>query len=191
MRSHGRHRNRRGLSLAIGTGAVAVAAWTGCGSDELPPTTVAIADSADQIIFGLRHHLTFEGLRRAKLEADTAYYYEASQTIELRTLTVTFYSYVGAETSTLTAREGTYYWRTGYMQARGNVVAVTPDGRRLTTSVLEYNRNTNQIVGPETFLFINAEQRIEGDAFTSDPDFRNVVTTRPRGAVGQVEIERQ
>jgi hypothetical protein len=70
------------------------------------------------------------------------------------------------------------------------VVAVSPDGRRLETSVLRYDRNADRIVGPDHFVWTTPEQRVEGDAFTSDPDLRNVQTTRARGAVGRVQIEK-
>ena len=77
------------------------------------------------------------------------------------------------------------------MDARGNVVAVTPDGRRLTTTVLRYKRDTQQIEGPAAFVFDSKERHLEGESFTSDPDFRNVVTAKPkRGTVGRVELDR-
>ena len=179
----------RWSALVLGMGVTGLMA---CGSSmEQPPTTVGIADSADQIAFGVTHYLTVEGLRRARLEADTAYFYEGPQTADMIGVRVTFYSLQGEETSTLTSNEGTYYWRTGNMEARGNVIGVTPDGRRLETSVLEYTSNDNRINGSEPFVFTAPNRRIEGESFTSDPDFRDLVATQPRGTVGRVEVERQ
>lgn len=172
-------------------GVMALPVLTACGGLDSPPTTVALADSADQLIYGLQHFMTVDGVRRVRLEADSAYYYEVPQDIELRGVQVTFYDAMGAQTSTLTSREGTYNWRTGDMEAREDVVALTPDGRRLTTTILRYNRNTDEISGPEPYVYVSGSRRMEGEAFTSDPDFRNVVTTRPRGAVGRVQIEGQ
>jgi LPS export ABC transporter protein LptC len=173
-------------------GGHALLAWlaVACSGSEPPPTTVTAADSADQIGYGVTHYLTVDGLRRMRLVADSVYAYFGPQRHRLFGLRVTFYSPDGKETSTLTARDGTYDWRTGDMEARGDVVAVSPDGRRLTTSVLRYERSTDQINGPEPFVWTTPEQRVEGDAFTSDPDLRNVQTTRARGAVGRVQIER-
>jgi LPS export ABC transporter protein LptC len=168
-------------------GVLLLAAALACGPDDLPPTTVA-ADSADMVYFGVRHHVTDEGVRRATIEADSAYFFDGPQLIEMLSPTVTFYSPEGVETSTLTAREGTYRWRSGNMEARGNVVAVTPDGRRLETSLLEYQRSSNEIVGTAPFVFTTPEQRIEGNGFRADPDFQNVVASQPRGNVGRVEI---
>lgn len=164
-----------GLLLVLG-GAALVA----CGGMDTPPTMTAVHDSADQVLFGLKHNLTTNGVLRAHLEADTAYFYQASQRADLRGVKVIFYSPQGVETSTLTSDSGTYDWRTGNMEARGNVVAVTPDKRRLTTSVLRYDRRTDQISGPNTFVFDAPDRHLEGESFTSDPEFKNVVTTKPR-----------
>lgn len=165
-----------------------VAAALGCQESGAPLTNAGSADSADQIFFGLKHNLTLDGVLRAELEADTAFFYQVTQRADLRGVHVRFFSPAGERTSDLTAREGTYEWRTGNMEARGNVVAVTPDGRRLTTTVLRYDRATNQISGPAAFVFDGPDRHLEGDGFTSDPDFRNVATTRPRrGRVGGTE----
>ena len=162
-----------------------------CSGAERPTTMASAADSADQVVFGLNHQLTVEGVLRTRLQAETAYFYQSSQVAQLRRVKVTFYSAEGQETSTLTGEAGTYQWRTGDMEARGHVVAVTPDGRRLTTSILKYRRSDQSIVGPEAFVFDAADRHLEGEGFTSDPDFKNVVTKKPRrGTVGRVQLGR-
>ncbi len=175
------------LATALG---LAVAVTASCTGPEPPPTALTQADSADQVVFGLKHQLTMEGVLRARVEADTAYFYQMSQKVFMRHIRVTFYSAQGVETSTLTANGGIYEWRTQNMEASGNVVAVTPDRRRLTTSALTYERATQQIIGPAAFIFDSPDRHLEGDGFTSDPDFKNVVTQRPRrGTLGKVQIE--
>lgn len=180
--------DRAALPLAL-AGALAGAS-AGCSSLDQPPTTATAADSADQIAYGVVHNLTVDGVRRMRLEADSVYAYLGAQRHRLFGIRVTFYSPEGRETSTLTARAGRYDWRTGDMEAEGDVVTVSPDNRRLTTSVLRYERATDQIVGPEPFVWTTPEQRVEGDGFVSDPEIRNVQTTRARGALGRVRIER-
>jgi LPS export ABC transporter protein LptC len=172
--------------LALGLAAAALSA---CSSLDSPPTTATAADSADQIGYGVLHYMTSDGVRRLKLEADSAYMYERSQRHRLFGIRVTFYGPQGAETSTLTAREGQYDWRTGDMESQGDVVVVSPDRRRLETSVLKYERVSDRIIGPAAFVWITPEQRVEGDAFTSDPELRNVQTTRARGDIGRVRID--
>jgi LPS export ABC transporter protein LptC len=179
----------RGSAVAAGV-AVFAAVSLACEGTNAPPVTAFASDTADQVIFGLTHVLTEDGVLRARLEADSGYHYEATQTWELFEIEVTFYSAVGEETSTLTADEGTYEWRTGNMQARGHVVGVTPDGRRLTTSVLNYEKVANQLVGPAAFVFDAPDQHLEGSSFTADPDFRDVRATNVRGTPGQVDVNR-
>ncbi|HEX9582586.1 MAG TPA: LPS export ABC transporter periplasmic protein LptC [Gemmatimonadales bacterium] len=165
---------------------VALAAFTlACPDGDAPPTTGVAADTADQIFFGLTHNLTLDGVLRARVEADTAHFFQGSQRAEMQSVRVVFFSPQGQQTSRLTSEAGTYDWRTGNMQARGNVVAVTPDGRRLRTAVLEYDRTKDRLSGPATFVFDAPDRHLEGESFEADPDFRNVVTTRPRrGRVG-------
>ncbi len=176
-------------ATTAGWGMLVLAALA-CDAGE-PPITVAAPDTADQVLFGMGHTVTVEGVRRARVEADTAYFYQNSQVAELVGVTVEFFSDEGAVTSTVTSLEGTYLWRTGNMEARGDVVAVTPDDRRLTTSILRYDQAADRLSGPEQFVFDAPEQHLEGDGFTADPDFRNVFTDRPRrGRVGEVDLER-
>ena len=86
------------------------------------------ADSADQVLEGFSHYVTNEGILRSKVEADTAFFYEATQITELHKVKVVFFDVKGAESSTLTAQRGTYRWQDGSMEAKGNVVVVSPDG---------------------------------------------------------------
>jgi LPS export ABC transporter protein LptC len=174
-----------GLALACVLGG----ALPACSSLDQPPVTATAADSADQIGYGVFHYMTSDGVRRLKLEADSAYMYERTQRHRLFGIRVTFYAPDGRETSTLTAIAGHYDWRTGNMEAQGDVVVVSPDSRRLETTLLQYERSADRIVGPQPFVWITPEQRVEGDAFTSDPELRNVQTTRARGDIGRVRIE--
>ncbi len=167
-----------------GAGACAFAAVAiGCGGVQGPPTTIVDADSADQIVFGLDHIVTTSGVRRVRVEADTAFYYASTQTFELRQMKVIFYTPVGTESSTLTAREGTYHTNNGNMEARIDVVGLTPDGRRLTTSKLTYHRLSDQLRSTDPFVFDSVDEHLEGDGFTSDPNFMDVQATSIRGGV--------
>jgi hypothetical protein len=69
-------------------------------------------------------------------------------------------------------------------------VTISPDGRRLETSILQYDRATDQIVGPAAFRWRTPDQDVEGEGFTTDPELRNVQTTRARGALGRVPVDR-
>ncbi len=173
------HRNRLGPVVSIAYAAVALA----CSGVEGPPTTVVGVDSADRVAFGVGHNVTTNGMLRVRIEADTTYFYDASQTAELRQLTVIFFSAQGAETSRITADWGSYELQTGNMIARTNVVGITPDGRRLTTSELTYDRLSNELQGNKDFVFDSPDEHLEGSEFTADPDFRNIRAMDIRGGV--------
>jgi len=162
------------VSAAVGAGA--------CGESGVRPTgTMQAADTADQVLENVTHFITDDGVRRSLVKADTAYFYDATQIAELAHISVTFYDANGNETSTLTANHGTYRWQTGSMEARGNVVVVSPKGERLETSVLRYDEPTHTISTDQRFTYTTPKEHLEGNGFRSDPDFQNVVTDQPRG----------
>jgi LPS export ABC transporter protein LptC len=149
-----------------------------------PTATVQAPDSADQVLEGFSHYVTNDGVLRSRVEADTAFFYEPTQITELHKVKIVFFDVKGAESSTLTAHRGTYRWQDGSMQAAGNVVVVAPDGRRLASDALRYENATNLIITDRHFTFDRGNEHLEGNSFRSDPDFRNVVTDRPRGVSG-------
>ncbi|HXG97549.1 MAG TPA: hypothetical protein VNJ06_10630, partial [Gemmatimonadales bacterium] len=69
--------------------------------------TQVVLDSADQVLLGMSHYVTELGVLRARVRADTAYFFSNTQRVELRNVHVTFYDVAGNPTSTLTSREGT------------------------------------------------------------------------------------
>lgn len=184
-------------SEAAGLGRVLVAgAWlavAACGGERPDPVAQVqqLADSADQVMIGLTAPLTEQGVRQAYLEADTAYVYETRGFTELRNVRITFYTTNGVQTSVLTSREGTYHMRTGAMEARGDVVVVRTDGARLTTSVLRFDQSKNEVSTDQPFVYDGADRHIEGEGFTSDPSFSNIVTRRPRGTAGRFTLPGQ
>lgn len=156
---------------------------TACAEETVrPPVTGAAADSADQVLEGMEHFITNDGVRRTRVIADTAYLYEATQLARLKKVKVTFYSATGEETSTIVGDSGIYQTRDGSMSAWGHVVATTPDNRVLKSEELKYDSRKQEISSSKAFVYERPGQsRMTGDAFTSDPDFKNIVATRPRG----------
>ena len=123
----------RAWLITVISGSAAFSAIACEDSGVKPTTTVQAPDSADQVLEGFSHYVTSEGIRRSRVQADTAYFYEATQVTNLVNVKATFYDLKGAESSTLTAKTGLYRWQDGSMEATGNVLVVSPDGRRLTT----------------------------------------------------------
>lgn len=157
-------------------GLLAIASVGACSSKKQPPvaTQSPLADSADQVMYGARFNLTDQGLARAHLEADTAYFFEDNTRIELEPVHTTFYAASGAKDAVLTSQRGTYNSRTSNMVARNNVVVVSEDGRRLTTSELIYNQQRNEISSDSAFIMTEPNRRLEGIGFRSDPNMKNI-----------------
>ena len=166
-------------------------AGAACEGGIKPTATISAPDSADQVLITMSHEVTDSGVRRAKVRADTAYFYSPSQTAELRRVHITFYDPVGVETSTLTAHEGTYHWRTGDMEGRGDVVVVRTDGATLRTDVLRYNQAKSQVSSDRPFVFDEPNRHIEGEGFTSDPAFKVVTAIKPKGTGGHFTLPNQ
>ena len=150
---------------------------TACGGDGTAPpqaTGSPMADSADQMMFGISTLLTDRGVLNAELEADTAFFFDENTRIELRGVKLTFYTRTGVRNSVLTSREGTYNTRQSRMEARGNVVVVSEDGKRLTSEQLRYDQLRNEISSDSAFVLTEPGRRLEGIGFTSDPNMNNV-----------------
>ena len=176
------------FSLTLLLDAVVVWLALSCGSDGRPTITQTAADTADQILINMTHLVTIEGVQRAKVTADTAYFYSPTQSAELRKVRITFFDAQGTVTTNLTCREGTYRWQSGDMEGRGNVLAVTTDGRRLRTEVLRYSQTRNEVSSDRNFVFDGPNRHIEGKGFTSDPEFRNVTAKQPTGTGGEFTL---
>ena len=166
-------------------------AGAACEGGIKPTATISAPDSADQVLITMSHEVTDSGVRRANVRADTAYFYSPSQTAELRHVHITFYDPAGVETSTLTAREGTYHWRTGDMEGRGDVVVVRTDGATLRTDVLRYSQAKSQVSSDKPFVFDEPNRHIEGEGFTSDPAFKVVTAIKPKGTGGRFTLPNQ
>ena len=162
-----------------------------CETGIKPTATIAAPDSADQVLLGMSHYVTNAGIQRAHVRADTAYLYSPAQTSELRNVHITFYDPRGAETSTLTSREGTYHWRGGDMEARGNVVVVRTDGATLRTEVIRYSQARNQVSSDKPFVFDEPTRHIKGQGFTADPAFKIVTANRVTGEGGKFTLPNQ
>jgi len=154
-----------------------------------PPTRASIADSADQVLYGVRTLLTDRGVLRAELLSDTAYVFDENTRFELRGVHTTFYRTTGAKDAVLTSKEGTYRTNANNMQARKDVVVISEDGRQLTTAELRFDQMGNEIAGDSAFVLTEPGRRLEGIGFRSDPDMNNVRVLRAaQGTVGEVAV---
>ncbi|HET7111140.1 MAG TPA: LPS export ABC transporter periplasmic protein LptC [Gemmatimonadales bacterium] len=176
----------RGVALLLA--ALLVAA---CSGDSTTPTgAFAEADSADMRMLGFDYNVSRNGIRRSRLEADTAYFYDAHQTSVLRHVRATFFNDAGASRATLTADRMNYNLRDGSMRAEGNVVLVGPAGERLTTSVLVFDVNRNTLSSDKHFVLQRPGERLEGSGFDADADFSRFQGGRLVGVTADTSLSR-
>ncbi|HET7613776.1 MAG TPA: LPS export ABC transporter periplasmic protein LptC, partial [Gemmatimonadaceae bacterium] len=102
------------------------------------------------------------------------YFFDDNTRIESDNPHITFFTATGAKDAVLTARHGTSNTRSNNMIARGNVVVVSEDGRRLTTEELIYNQFKNEISSDSAFVLTEPDRRLEGIGFRSDPNMKNI-----------------
>jgi LPS export ABC transporter protein LptC len=174
------------LRFAVMTLPLVAAVACSDGTAPPPISRSPLADSADQLMFGIETLLTDRGVLNARLEADTAFFFDENTRIELRGVHLTFFTRTGERNSVLTSREGTYNMRQAKMEARGNVVVVSEDGKRLTSEQLRYDQTRDEISSDSAFVLTEPDRRIEGIGFTSDPNMNNVRVHRLIEGAGAV-----
>ena len=154
---------------------------------QAPPVAknAAIPDSADQLMFGVWFLLTDAGVKRAEVRGDTAYLYDESTRSDLRKVRTEFFKLTGEKDATLTSLTGTYSSRLGTMEARGQVVVITTDGRKLETPQLRYDPSRNEISSDSSFVLTQTDRRLEGIGFISDPNLNSIKVLRNMKAFGQ------
>lgn len=153
-----------------------------CTDSGVRPTTVTLtADSADQVLFKMSTRITESGVLRSFVDADTAYLYQRSQSMDLRHFTVRLFDEQGNHKSTLTANTGIYLTTTRRLDARGNVVVLSTDGKKLQTEHLIYDPAANQIKSDTTFVYDGPDGHLTAKGFLSDVGFNSVTTKQPHG----------
>lgn len=167
-----------------------VVAGAACRNEEPAPTAGPdlLAMNADQVVIGMQHLQTRDGLRRAFLEADTAWFLRDSSLVRLRPVEVTFFDGAGGEVSDLTARDGVYDMRTGDMEAAGAVVVRSRrEFQRLETERLRYDAGADLLRTDTAFVLYRESSTLRGEALVSDPGLDSTRVTRPSAVVENPE----
>ena len=157
----------------------------GC-SEEVPVPT---ADGglqgmdADNIIFGMASYLTTDGVREARIEADTAYNYVDERKAELLGMKLTFYDEEGRPRATIAGQEGEWNRLTDGMIARGDVLLIVhSDGREIRSEELHYDPSIDQIWSDLPTTQTLADGTVtSGTAFRSDLEFEELRVENVRG----------
>ena len=164
--------------LLPGVLVMSVLAAGPCATSKTPNTAKASkavadaqADSADQVLYGVRAVLTDQGVKKGLVVADRGYVFEDGTRIEMRGMTVTFLDTLGIKTAQMTAVTGTYRLRDARVDARGRVVVATPGGRKLESETLRFDLVRNVVSGDGAYTLSDSapKRRSTGTAFEFEP----------------------
>lgn len=171
------------LPLLVLAGAAGLT--VACRGGERPPVAAqhgTLADSADQILYKAHFAITDGGIRRADVLGDTAYFFNNGTRIILRPLIGTFFGANGSKDGIMQAREGVYDTRLGTLDARGDVMINTLDGKRLESPHCRFDQRLNQITSDTTFFLSEPDREVRGIGFMSDADLTTFRVTKLLGA---------
>jgi LPS export ABC transporter protein LptC len=150
-----------------------LAALAGCGGDSANPSEVLSPGDLPEgdMMFGLDHVMTNQGVRSVLLAADTAFLQQNGKRYDLRAVHLTFFDEIGAESGTLTSRAALYTPDTGSFIARDSVVLTTqsPKGTRvLETEELHYDVSTEEMWSDSSWVMNDAGSLSRGRSFRSN-----------------------
>lgn len=130
---------------------------------------------ADNVVYEMTQILTNEGVREARVEADTAYFFRDSSAVHLRSMTLTLFTESGDTRATVSADRGRLDTRSTTMVGWGDVVLEIPgQGREIRTEELHYASNQDRIWSDSSTVMRQDDDVQCGSSFRSDLEFRSV-----------------
>lgn len=150
-----------------------------------------MADSAEQVMLGVRMLLTDRGVQRGELFADTAYVFDDQTRLEMRKVRATFNTPTGTKDGDLSADRGTYSQRDAKLEGFGNVVIVTTDGKRLTSPHMRYLQTQNEMSSDSAFTLVEPGRSLSGVGFRADPQLTRVVVLKAGEGRGNITLPAQ
>ena len=170
-------------------GLMAFAAIAAAGCEEQVATTPLPEElralQADQVLFDIVTHVTVDGIREARIQADTAYLWQDSTSVALRAVNVIMYDETGEERARVTSRTGLMNEDTQHMVARGDAVLVMVD-RRIESAEIHYEPQRDRIWSDSSTVMTMTEggRVVEGSAFLSDANFESIFIQNQRTRSG-------
>ena len=181
-RSRGRIRTCTALFAAL--------ALVAC--EKTPETPIASQDildlKPDGVLYDSNTSVTNgDGIRTAKINSDTAYYFQDSTVIHMIGVHMEVYNDQGPTTgqvkATVTADQGRYDPRTQGMHALGHVVLIMPnEGRKVQSAELYYEPQNQRIWSDSASTYTHGADVTRGSCFQSDLTFKNYKVCNIRGA---------
>ena len=143
-----------------------------CGCREMEESSVEERHRPTQVAEGFTLTETISGEKVWCLKADKALSYEDEDLIKIYGVTIEFYK-EGGHYSTLTSEEGIYHTSTADMEAFGEVVVESEEGR-LETDRLNWVAKEEKIRTDDYVKITKGETVITGRGLESDPRLESV-----------------
>lgn len=138
---------------------------------------------ADYVVHDMEQYITTDGVREAKVLADTALVYKDSSKVHLRVVHLTVFDERGREIAVVTSRSGVLDTETQHMVARGGAVLTVHEGNRVVESEeLQYDPRRERIWSDSASVYREGDTVLRGTAFESDLQFTNVRVENARGS---------
>jgi len=164
-------RNRR---AALGILLLGLLVPCGCSTPQEEPGGRREAGSGPvQTFQNLELRETSEGKLEWILRARRAVRSSANEPTRLESLRVDFYQRTERIRSSLTSDSGLVNPAKGTLVARGNVVVLTPDGNRLETEELCWDRKSSLVSSEREVKLVRKDDILTGIGFQSDPNLVN------------------
>ena len=176
--------------LAVLLAAVIGGACADVERQTLATGAASFLDSADQVAFQSRTFVPHPGLLRAEVFAETTLFLEQNARIAMRVVSGDFFNAQGSKDATMVGERANYDSRTGNLDAWGNVVVTSVDGRVLKSPMIRFEANRNQITSDSAFVMTEPDgKEMRGVGFETDPNL-SVFTVRRlnRGRGGTVNL---
>jgi LPS export ABC transporter protein LptC len=166
--------------------AVALAACEGVDNTTVANEFMQGIDAP--VVFGMSSYITTEGVRQARVQADTAFTFADSAKVDLRVMTVDFYDEAGVERATVRGTHGEWNQDTDLMVARGDVeLLVHSDSSIIRSPEIHYDPQTDRIWSDSaTSRTMRDGSTTRGSSFESDIEFTNIRILNVRGDAGRV-----
>lgn len=151
---------------------------TACGDqagDASPAELVTV--HADHITYGVTRNFSREGVREARLLADSMYMWDDSTSVMLIGLTLEVFNENGGQRAVITAEEGRMNADSDELVARGNAVLNIPgDARELRSAELWFvlDRRDNRIWTDSAVVMREGDCQVEGERFQTDFSFEEL-----------------
>ncbi len=176
---------------AIWIAVLTIVPLAACREDTVPPVVPEDLRNmeADQVMYGVETNMGVEGVREAFVQADTAFLWQDSSTVSLRQVRLTLFDENGRERAVVTALSGLLDDTSQRMVARGDVVLVVRQGNReIRSQELHYDPRQDRIWSDSATVMKEGNRIVEGTAFESDVEFRNLVVKNGRTRGGTVRF---